>query len=123
MRPDTWWFQRDWTDTGRPLHQEIRLSYSRLSSLENCELQYVLSAELGLDTGSGPKAWIGHLIHSLIEECEEGRIERTRPERIVLFGWTRTMVRPASPPARRACARSARMPLRSSSRSAATSRS
>ena len=28
-----WWFQRDWTDTGRPLHETIRVSYSRLSNL------------------------------------------------------------------------------------------
>ena len=41
--PRRWWFQRDWTDTGAPLHETIRVSYSKLSTLENCELQYVLS--------------------------------------------------------------------------------
>jgi ATP-dependent exoDNAse (exonuclease V) beta subunit len=41
--PARWWFQRDWTETGRPLHEEIRTSYSRLDTLENCELQFVLS--------------------------------------------------------------------------------
>ena len=40
--PGRWWFQRGWTDTGAPLHETIRVSYSRLSTLENCELQYVL---------------------------------------------------------------------------------
>ncbi|MGE5460345.1 MAG: ATP-dependent helicase [Solirubrobacterales bacterium] len=80
--PSRWWFQLDWSAAEGPPREQLHLSYSRLSNLENCELQYVLSAELGLDTGSGPKAWIGHLIHSLIEECEGGRIERT-PEAFV----------------------------------------
>ncbi|HEU4353992.1 MAG TPA: ATP-dependent DNA helicase, partial [Actinomycetota bacterium] len=75
--PSTWWFQLDWSGAEATPADRLHLSYSRLSNLENCELQYVLANELGLDTGSGHKAWIGHLIHSIIEECEEGRIERT----------------------------------------------
>src|SRR5439155_6805547 len=75
--PSTWWFQRDWTDTGRPLHEQIRVSFSRLSTLENCELQYVLSEELGLGPPAGYHAWVGHLTHKLIEEYEQGGIERS----------------------------------------------
>ena len=76
--PDRWWFQRDWTDTGRPLHQTLRVSYSRLDRLENCELQYVLSEELGLGSPSGYHAWVGSLVHDLIEDYENGRVsERT----------------------------------------------
>ena len=67
-----WWFQRDWTDTGRPLHETMRVSYSRLSNLENCELQHVLGDELGLGQRGGYQAWVGKLVHSLIEECENG---------------------------------------------------
>jgi len=74
--PDHWWFQRDWTDTGRPLHEGLRVSYSRLSRLENCELQYVLGEELGLESRSGYQAWVGHLVHRLIEDCENGAIAR-----------------------------------------------
>jgi superfamily I DNA/RNA helicase len=74
--PDRWWFQRDWTDTGRPLHEGLRVSYSRLSRLENCELQYVLGEELGLESRSGYQAWVGHLVHRLIEDCENGVIAR-----------------------------------------------
>jgi superfamily I DNA/RNA helicase len=74
--PDRWWFQRDWTDTGRPLHEGLRVSYSRLSRLENCELQYVLGEELGLESRSGYQAWVGHLVHRLIEDCENGAIAR-----------------------------------------------
>ncbi|CAN5116282.1 ATP-dependent DNA helicase [soil metagenome] len=74
--PQRWWFQRDWTDTGRPLHDETRTSYSKLDVLENCHLQYVLSEELGLDDRAGYHAWVGHMVHRLIEDCENGLIER-----------------------------------------------
>jgi superfamily I DNA/RNA helicase/RecB family exonuclease len=76
-RPGRWWFQRDWTGTDRPLHETIRVSYSKLSTLENCALQYVLSEELGLEGQAGYYAWVGHLVHSIVEECENGGIERT----------------------------------------------
>jgi superfamily I DNA/RNA helicase/RecB family exonuclease len=74
--PGRWWFQRDWTDTGRPLHQHIRASYSKLDVLDNCELQYVLGAELGLGRPVGYHAWVGSLVHGLIEECENGELPR-----------------------------------------------
>jgi superfamily I DNA/RNA helicase/RecB family exonuclease len=77
QRPGRWWFQRDWTDTGRELHQDIRVSFSRLSTLENCALQFVLSEELGLEGEAGYYAWVGHLVHRIIEDCEKGQIERT----------------------------------------------
>jgi superfamily I DNA/RNA helicase/RecB family exonuclease len=76
-RPSGWWFQREWTQTGRPLHENIRVSFSRLDTLENCALQYVLSEELGLEGQAGYHAWVGHLVHSIIEECEAGSVERT----------------------------------------------
>lgn len=73
-----WWFQRDWTETGRPLHDALRLSYSRLSTLENCELQHVLGDELGLGRTAGYQAWVGKLVHGLIERCEIGEIPKTK---------------------------------------------
>ena len=76
-RPGRWWFQRDWSGMARPLHESIRVSYSKLSTLENCALQYVLSEELGLEGQAGYYAWVGHLVHSIIEDCENGQIERT----------------------------------------------
>jgi RecB family exonuclease len=75
--PSRWWFQRDWTETGAPLHEHVRVSYSRLEKLENCALQYVLGEELGLESRAGYHAWVGSLVHTLIEECEDGGIERT----------------------------------------------
>ncbi len=77
VRPERWWFQRDWTSTGRPLHETLRLSFSRLEKLENCELQFVLGEELGLSKRGGYQAWVGKLVHELIERCEKGEIERS----------------------------------------------
>ena len=75
-----WWFQRDWTDTGRPLHETLRLSYSRLSNLENCELQHVLGDELGLGRVAGYQAWVGKLVHGIIERIEKGELGKTKDE-------------------------------------------
>ena len=75
--PRRWWFQRDWSDDGAAPDGELRLSYSRLDTLENCELQFVLSSELGLDAGGGYQAWVGRLVHQLIEDCENGQVERS----------------------------------------------
>lgn len=80
--PRRWWFQRDWTETDRPAKETFHLSFSRLDSLENCELQYALAGELGLDPGGGYQAWIGKLVHAIIEDCDNGRIDRT-PEAFV----------------------------------------
>jgi RecB family exonuclease len=75
--PGRWWFQRGWTDTGRPLHEHVRASYSKLDTLDNCDLQYVLGHELGLGRPVGYHAWVGSLVHGLIEECEKGAVPRT----------------------------------------------
>ena len=75
--PRRWWFQRDWTDTGRPLHEYIRASYSKLDVLDNCELQFVLGSELGLGRPVGYQAWVGSLVHRIIEDCEKGEVPRT----------------------------------------------
>ena len=71
-----WWFQRDWTDTGRPLHEQIRVSYSRLSNLEACELMHVLGDELGLGKPGGYHAWVGKTVHSILEQAEKGEISK-----------------------------------------------
>lgn len=80
--PSRWWFLHDWSGADAEPRETLHLSYSRLGNLENCELQYVLGDELGLDTGSGYQAWVGHLIHSIIERCERGEVART-PEAFV----------------------------------------
>ena len=74
--PARWWYQRDWTETGGPLHDELRLSYSKLSTLDNCELQHVLADELGLGREAGYQAWVGKTVHRLIEDCENGEVPK-----------------------------------------------
>jgi RecB family exonuclease len=71
-----WWFQRDWTDTGRPLHETIRVSYSRLSNLDACELNHVLGDELGLGKPGGYHAWVGKTVHTILEQVEKGELEK-----------------------------------------------
>ena len=74
--PSRWWHQREWTETGRPLHDHVRVSYSRLSNLEACELAHVLGDELGLSRPGGYHAWVGKTVHRLIEDVERGRIPK-----------------------------------------------
>jgi superfamily I DNA/RNA helicase/RecB family exonuclease len=90
--PGRWWFQRDWTDLSAMAEDALTLSYSRLSTLENCELQFVLSSELGLDPGGGYQAWVGKTVHKIIEGCERGSIDRTPEafERALDERWEKT---------------------------------
>jgi hypothetical protein len=74
--PRAWWFRRDWSPALRR-SEPHRLSFSRLDRLENCELQFALAEELGLDPGGGYQAWVGRLVHGLIERIEAGQVERT----------------------------------------------
>ncbi|HEX6130474.1 MAG TPA: ATP-dependent DNA helicase, partial [Actinomycetota bacterium] len=74
--PSRWWFQRDWTDTDRPLHETTRVSYSRLANVEECELMHLLGDELGLGRPGGYHAWVGKTVHRLIEEVERGLIAK-----------------------------------------------
>jgi superfamily I DNA/RNA helicase len=82
VEPSRWWFQRDWTMTDRPLHESLRVSYSKLDTLENCELQFVLAQELGLESRSGYHAWVGHLVHTLIEEFDQRPLPRSLEEMV-----------------------------------------
>jgi superfamily I DNA/RNA helicase/RecB family exonuclease len=80
--PHRWWFRRGWTDPGGHLTEEdkLHLSYSKLGKLDNCELQHVLSDELGLGRQAGYQAWVGKLVHRIIEDCETGALGRTQAE-------------------------------------------
>jgi superfamily I DNA/RNA helicase/RecB family exonuclease len=78
-RPEEWWGGRDWTGPGRPVYPEdelIRTSYSRLSTLENCGLQYLYQVELGLDPESTHQMWLGSLVHRLIEQVQREELPR-----------------------------------------------
>ncbi|MGH2765351.1 MAG: PD-(D/E)XK nuclease family protein [Actinomycetota bacterium] len=76
--PHTWWGGRDWTDPGEPLHAgEIRTSYSRFGTLENCALQYLYGVEMGLDPERSHQMWVGTLIHDIVDRAQRGELERS----------------------------------------------
>ncbi len=75
--PSSWGGRRDWTDPGEPLYpDEIRTSYSRLSTMQNCALQYLYAIELGLDPEESHQMWLGSLIHSIIDKTQSGELPR-----------------------------------------------
>jgi superfamily I DNA/RNA helicase/RecB family exonuclease len=75
--PAEWWGARDWSEPGRPLHEgEIRTSYTRLSTLENCALQYLYGMEMGLDTERSHSMYVGSLIHDIIDRAQQGALPR-----------------------------------------------
>jgi superfamily I DNA/RNA helicase/RecB family exonuclease len=75
--PAAWWGRFDWSEPGLPLHEgEIWTSYSHLSSLENCGLQYLYQEELGLDPSSSHQMWVGSLVHGLIDRVQRGELPR-----------------------------------------------
>jgi len=76
--PHAWWGGREWTDPGQPLHPgEIRTSYSRFGTLENCGLQYLYAVEMGLDPERSHQMWVGTVIHDIVDRVQRGEIERS----------------------------------------------
>ncbi|MGH2710069.1 MAG: ATP-dependent helicase [Actinomycetota bacterium] len=77
--PGEWWGSRDWSDPDLPLHpDEIRTSYSRLSTLQNCALQYLYSSEMGLDgMDRSHSMWLGSVVHDIIDRVHKGRLEKS----------------------------------------------
>jgi superfamily I DNA/RNA helicase/RecB family exonuclease len=75
--PAAWWDARDWTGDGGALFpHEIRTSYSRLSSMDNCGLQYLYEVEMGLDPEQSYQMWLGALLHGIIEDVSNGHLPR-----------------------------------------------
>jgi superfamily I DNA/RNA helicase/RecB family exonuclease len=75
--PSAWWGGRDWTNPGAPIHEgEIRTSFSRLDTMQNCGLQYLYAAEMGLDPERSHNMWLGSLIHDLIDRVQKGELPR-----------------------------------------------
>ncbi|MFN2614070.1 MAG: ATP-dependent helicase [Actinomycetota bacterium] len=73
--PDTWWYEREWTDPGIPIApEELRTSYSRLSNYDNCALQYLYQVELGLDPQTSHQMLVGTWVHDIVDKCARGEI-------------------------------------------------
>jgi superfamily I DNA/RNA helicase/RecB family exonuclease len=81
-KPAEWWWRWDWTEGAIPIRTQqadkdddlppdkLRTSYSRISTYDNCGLQYLLSVVLGLDPESSHNMQFGSWVHSVFEEIE-----------------------------------------------------
>ncbi|MFP5224012.1 MAG: PD-(D/E)XK nuclease family protein, partial [Actinomycetota bacterium] len=68
--PRAWWYQRDWTDPGAPLHEGgFKTSQSRFATYEDCGLRYLYDTELGLDQEQSHYMVFGSMVHQVIEEA------------------------------------------------------
>ena len=85
-QPSEWWWRWDWTE-GAPSIREhqrsgdedlppdkLRTSYSRISTYDNCGLQYLCSVVLGLDPDSSYNMQFGSVVHKVFEEIEKGEL-------------------------------------------------
>ena len=84
--PSEWWWRWDWTEGAIPLRiqqqqtesdddtpvDKLRTSYSRISTYDNCGLQYLLSVALGLDPETSHSMVFGSVIHKIYEDIENG---------------------------------------------------
>ncbi len=85
-QPSEWWWRWDWTDGSLPIRTQqadkvddlppdkLRTSYSRISTYDNCGLQYLCSVVLGLDPESSHNMAFGSWVHKIFEEIETGVI-------------------------------------------------
>ncbi|HEX2294844.1 MAG TPA: ATP-dependent DNA helicase, partial [Actinomycetota bacterium] len=81
-RPDEWWWRWDWTDGAPSIRAQqragdedlppdkLRTSYSRISTYDNCGLQYLGAVVLGLDPDSSHNMRFGSVVHQVFEEIE-----------------------------------------------------
>jgi superfamily I DNA/RNA helicase/RecB family exonuclease len=85
-QPNEWWWRWDWTEQPLTIREQqsddaddlpldkLRTSYSRISTYDNCGLQYLFGVVLGLDPESSHNMAFGSWIHKVFEECETGKI-------------------------------------------------
>jgi superfamily I DNA/RNA helicase/RecB family exonuclease len=85
-RPSEWWWRWDWTEGATSIRRQqadpgddlpldkLRTSYSRISTYDNCGLQYLCSVVLGLDPESSHNMAFGSVIHKVFEELETGAL-------------------------------------------------
>ncbi|MQA98788.1 MAG: AAA family ATPase [Actinobacteria bacterium] len=87
-KPSEWWWRWDWTEGAVSIRDQqsqhgdaddlppdkLRTSYSRISTYDNCGLQYLLGVVLGLDPESSHNMAFGSWVHKIFEECETGAI-------------------------------------------------
>jgi superfamily I DNA/RNA helicase/CRISPR/Cas system-associated exonuclease Cas4 (RecB family) len=81
-RPEEWWWRWEWTENNLSIRAQqadkdddlpldkLRTSYSRISTYDNCGLQYLCSVVLGLDPESSHNMAFGSWVHKVFEEIE-----------------------------------------------------
>ncbi|MGH2747318.1 MAG: ATP-dependent helicase [Actinomycetota bacterium] len=84
-QPSEWWWRWDWTEGAHPIRRQradgdddlsedkLRTSYSRISTYDNCGLQYLYQVVLGLDPDTSHNMAFGSWIHKVFEEIELGK--------------------------------------------------
>ncbi|HEX2240846.1 MAG TPA: ATP-dependent DNA helicase [Actinomycetota bacterium] len=85
-QPQEWWWRWDWTEGALSLREQqsdaeddlpldkLRTSYSRISTYDNCGLQYLFSVALGFDPETSHNMAFGSVLHKVFEELETGRL-------------------------------------------------
>lgn len=85
-KPSEWWWRWDRTEGATSIREQqedpehplpldkLRTSYSRISTYDNCGLQYLCSVVLGLDPDSSHNMAFGSVIHKVFEELETGAL-------------------------------------------------
>ena len=81
-QPSEWWWRWDWTEQPMRIREQqqdvsddlpldkLRTSYSRISTYDNCGLQYLLGVVLGLDPDSSHNMAFGSVVHKVFERIE-----------------------------------------------------
>ncbi|MGH2808726.1 MAG: ATP-dependent helicase [Actinomycetota bacterium] len=81
-QPSEWWWRWDWTEGEIPIRvqqadpdddlplDKLRTSYSRISTYDNCGLQYLMGVVLGLDPDTSHNMAFGSVVHKVFEEIE-----------------------------------------------------
>ncbi len=118
-QPAEWWWRWDWTegapairiqqadpDDDLPL-DKLRTSYSRISTYDNCGLQYLFSVVLGFDPDTSHNMFFGSWVHTIFEEDRNRRAQQQGTGRGALLAALRRGRlpqqgdRPPVPPRRR----------------------
>jgi len=76
VRPERWWWSKDWTQDPEPITPEgrLRTSYSRIGVYEDCHLRYFYSSVAGLDDRTSYRMEFGKLMHTIFELAAKGEI-------------------------------------------------
>jgi len=94
-QPTEWWWRWAWTPQTMSIREQqhdisdelpldkLRTSYSRISTYDNCGLQYLFAVVLGLDPESSHNMAFGSVVHKVFEDIELKKL--TPPDAYKLY--------------------------------------